>query len=193
MKIIQENNPYEKNTPYRYQAIIYLAYIKNEEKRFIADLFDYTISTIRTYCCKYYYLLEESKKIFEPRIIFEETITNPNNYNLTEKNKFFYLVKFYDSQGKFLVSKIGTTERSVQQRLREHFRKGTPYSKMGAEYVQVDKVYKCSQDPRGIESYVRGLLMLKYNLFGQDQFYENIEWQEIEEEIEAYFKKTLDK
>lgn len=192
MRTIQPNNPYDVKNPYRYQAIIYLAEVKKESNRFIADLFGYAISTIRTYRWKYHYYLEESKELFEPRVIDEE-ILNPNDYDLDSYGKFFYLVKFYDYRGNFLVSKIGTTERSLEQRLKEHFKSGTPYNRMGACFLKIDKVYSCPRNPKGLESYIRGLLMLKYDLIGNDQFPYDLDWEELEEEIQNYLQKSIDK
>ena len=192
MAMIRPHNPYDVKNPYRYQAIIYLAEVKKESNRFIADLFGYAISTIRTYRWKYAYYLEESKKLFEQFQIVEE-ILNPNNYELDIYGKFFYLVKFYDDRGNFLVSKIGTTERKLKQRLKEHFRAGTPYDKLGACYLEVDKVYSCPKNPKGLESYIRGLLMLKYDLVGNDQFPYDLDWEDLEEEIQNYLQKSIDK
>jgi hypothetical protein len=193
MRTIQPTcNPYDSKNEYRYHAIVYLSKIKNESDEFIAELFGYAMSTIRTYRSKYSEYLEESKKLFEPRIIFDE-IENPNNYDLDSCGKFFYLIKFYNDKGNFLVSKIGTTERKLKQRLKEHFRTGTPYDRMGARFLEIDKVYSCPKNPKGLESYIRGLLMLKYDLIGNDQFPYNLDWEELEEEIQKYLQKSIDK
>lgn len=123
----------------------------------------------------------------------ETRISNPHSYDLDTENNYFYLIKFYDERDNFLRSKIGTTTRPLVARLREHFYKNTPYSKMNAEYLIIDKIYTCIKNPEGLESYIKGLLMLEYTKIGNDQFLEDIDWEDYDRIIQEYLQKELDK
>lgn len=190
MRIIRENDPYDKNCPYRYQALIYLAYEKKESNRFIADLFGYAMSTVRTYKWKYVDYLEEAKQLFKEHILYE-TIENPWEYDLDTENNYFYLIKFYDHKGEFLMSKVGTTTKTLRTRLSQHFRSNTPYYKMGASFLMIDKIYICERNPKGIENALKGELMKKYELVGQDQFPVDLNWDDYEDFIQNYLDKPL--
>lgn len=186
-------NPYDENCPYKYHAIIYLFKIKQETYNFIAKLFGYAESTIRSYTYKYSDLLEESKNLFEEtKVPYDwRKLNNPNNYDLCNEDRYFYLIKFYDKNHNFLVSKIGTTTRSLKTRLKEHFKSNTPYSKMGADYLIINKVYKCNRKPEGVENFIRGLIMKKYDLIGNDQFAEDLDWSVWDKDILEYIGSTI--
>lgn len=130
--------------------------------------------------------IKENKK-------FDDVLNNPHNYVLNRSNNYVYLIKFYDEENNFKMSKIGTTTRTLNARLKEHFRANTPYSRMGATKLIIDKIYVCNRNPQGLEDRIRSELMLKYTLEGRDQFIEDIDWEDYEEIIQEYLQKELDK
>lgn len=185
IRIDHNTNPYDKRCPHRYHALIYLAYEKNESDEFIAELFGYTTGTVRTYRSKYYYRREEAKELFKTRKILD-LIENPLGYDLDIEDNYFYLIKFYDVDNNFLMSKVGTTTKSLRTRLKQHFNSDTPYHRMGAEYLVLDRAYSCERNPKGIENALKGELMKKYELIGQDQFPVDLNWDDYEDFIQNY-------
>lgn len=182
-------NPYEEvtNCFHKYYAFIYLKEVKQLDYEELAKLFHWQVSTVRTYGYTYRHYLPKAKEMFEVTIINQ--LQNPNNYDLEETDKYFYFVKFYDENKKFLTSKVGITERSPKERLREHFRSNTPYSKLNACYLIIDRLYKCPCPPKAIENYAKGLLMIEHELVGNDQFPDNIDFSKYDEEVKKYFEK----
>lgn len=156
----------------KYRQIVYLSEHKGESYEFIAKLTDYAVSTIRNYVRKFAYLLEEACKMFKysrkPKEIIdmEEALKNqkvhvtphgeitfecPND--LAEDSEKFYLIRAFDSKGKRIFSKVGTTIRSVLQRMKEHL---AAYTKLGIVRIVVDKIWDCGNIPaEGYESWFR--------------------------------------
>ena len=188
MRIIRENDPYDVKCAYRYQALIYLAFVEKKDNRFIADLFGYAMSTVRTYKWKYADKLEEAKELFKEYIL-HETLENPYEYDLDTSGQYFYLIKFYNHNDEFLVSKVGTTTQTLRKRLKDHFKSNTPYYRRGASYLIIDKVYECTRNPKGIENALKGELMKKYDLVGNDQFEVDLNWDDYEDFIQNYLDK----
>ena len=83
-----------------------------------------------------------------------------------------YLIEFFDKEDNSLCSKVGTTKRTVQQRLREELRSDT-YKKMGAIRCVVHRVYDCGEIPaEGLESEFRAKYIRKYphSFYKNDRF-----------------------
>lgn len=189
-KYVWTHNPYDKNCDRPYHQIVFLRYTQKLTPSQIAEYTCYALSTIRTYMYKYVSLLEEAKTYFQivREIAIHPRIENPHEYNLYTKDNYFYLVKFYDKEENFLTAKVGTTDRSLSERLKEHFKTNSPYDQMGASYLIIDKVYKCNGLNKGLESYLKGLLMKKYpnTHRGNDQFAIDLDWQEWDRVIKDY-------
>ena len=127
----------------------------------------------------------------EKNIITSKKIGNPHNYELNVQNNYFYLIKFYDENDNFLRSKVGTTTRTLNKRFNELLGKNTPYTRMGATKIIVDKIYSTIDNPEGIENYLKGILMLDYTKTGNDQFIEDIDWEDYDKIIQDYLQKKL--
>lgn len=189
MKKIWAHSPYEKTCEKPYHQIVYLRYVEHLTPSEIERYTNYALSTIRSYMYKYADFLDEAKEYFTFHEVPEHAlIENPHKYFIYPEDNYFYLVKFYDENEKFLTSKVGTTDRSLDARLRELFRSNTPYSKMNASYLVINKVYKCNGLNEGVESYLKGLLIKKYpgTHKGNDQFEIDLNWDEWDEIIKDY-------
>lgn len=121
----------------------------------IAKWVDYSVSTIKTYIKKFAELLDKAKKTF---------------YHVTKKVKavlmggrqLVYLFKFYDSDGKLICSKVGTTTRLPEKRLQEEVRY---YTKHGIPVgsTEICSVIDCGAIPcEGAESVTRAAFIHKY-------------------------------
>lgn len=123
---------------------------------------DYSVSTIKTYVRKFADLVEKAKKFF---------------YHIYKKVKavlrggkqLVYLFKFYDSDGKLICSKVGTTTRLPDQRLAEEIKY---YRKHGipVESTEICSVIDCGAIPcEGAESATRAAFIHKF----PDAFHKN--------------------
>lgn len=93
---------------------------------------------------------------------YDKMIDN-NNYDITtKKGELCYLFEFYDKYDNFICSKVGTTTRTIKQRLIEELRSKT-YKEMGAEKAIVNRVYECGNLPsEGLESLIRAEYIRKF-------------------------------
>ena len=189
-KYIWTHNPYNRECERPYHQIVYLRYIDGLTPSQIAKYTHYALSTIRSYMYKYTNLLEEAKAYFQiiKELTIHPMIENPYGYNLHTKDNYFYLIKFYDEEENFLMSKVGTTDRTLSTRLTEHFKTNSPYDRMNAKYLVINKIYKCNGLNKGVEKYLIGLLIKKYpNAHrGEDQFAIDLDWAEWDEIITNY-------
>lgn len=92
-----------------------------------------------------------------------DDIINANGFDIREKDgEICYLFEFYNDEGELLCSKVGTTTRTIRQRLIEELRSKT-YKGMGATRATVNRVYKCGDLPaEGLESLIRSEYIKKY-------------------------------
>lgn len=86
--------------------------------------------------------------------------------------KLCYLFKFYDSNGELLFSKVGTTERTIQQRLKEEI---NYYQKRGIDVAQatIESVFDTGDiEPEGAQDYAKGHYIRKFkkNYIRNDRF-----------------------
>ena len=116
---------------------------------------DYAESTIRNYIRKFADLLDKAKKIF---------------YHVTQKTKkvlvggrqLVYLFKFYESNGNLICSKVGTTTRLPEQRLKEEIRYYREHD-LPVANAEICSVIDCGAIPaEGAESYARAEYIKKY-------------------------------
>lgn len=109
------------------------------------------------------------KKIIEGKAFFpklrktdisasEDCIIENNEKNVQK----CYLIEFFDENDESICSKVGTTTRTVQERVREELRSNT-YKKMGAVRCLIHRVYDCGKIPaEGLESMFRATYIRKY-------------------------------
>lgn len=102
-------------------------------------------------------------KVKKSRASKYDTMINSQDFNIKENGKeFCYLFEFYDENDNFLCSKVGTTTRTVRERLIEELRSKT-YKNMGAAKVIIHRVYDCGNLPaEGLESLIRSQYIKKY-------------------------------
>lgn len=108
-------------------------------------------------------------KLRKEDISFSDECVIQNNNPDVQK---CYLIEFFDEEDNSLCSKVGTTKRTVQQRLREELRSDT-YKKMGAIRCVVHRVYDCGEIPaEGLESEFRAKYIRKYphSFYKNDRF-----------------------
>ena len=101
--------------------------------------------------------------------------------------KLCYLFKFYDSNGEIVYTKVGTTERTIRERLSEELRQ---YRKNNdISYATVESVFDTGEMfPEGAQDYVKGTWMRKYNQFYKrnDRFTCDISTDEFNKLVENY-------
>lgn len=84
---------------------------------------------------------------------------NCENKNWEKGTELFYLVRMIDSNGRRVFSKIGTTKRTIQRRMSEHF---SAYKNYNIQKIIIDKIIECPEDAVGMESIFRAYYMRKY-------------------------------
>ena len=137
--------------------VIYLTSIKVKIEK-IATVTGYRVSTVRKYSYEYAELIDEAKEFFKSQSMLESKVET-----IIEKGvEQIYLVKFYDYDGNLLFSKIGTTTRKVQQRIKEEIRY---YERQGFSIgdVIIEANEDCGDYPAEmVESYLRYKFIKQY-------------------------------
>lgn len=73
-----------------------------------------------------------------------------------------YLFEFYNSENQLVCSKVGTTTRTVIQRLKEELKSDT-YKNLDCQMAIIRRVYDCGKYPaEGLESYFRACYIKKF-------------------------------
>lgn len=114
----------------------------------------YAISTIKSYIYKFDYLLAEAQKIFSK-------ITQKAKLEIIGKRERVYLFKFYKADDSLICSKVGTTTRLPEQRLKEEIKY---YQEHGIEVnrAEICSVIDCNGLPaEGAESFTRAMYIRK--------------------------------
>ena len=152
-------NPYDtfKSPKIKHLQVIFLGLIKNETVECIAKITNYAISTVKIYLKKFKDLIDKAKQFFlsaKFTIITECDLLD----NINEK---CYLFKFFDSKGKILFSKVGTTMRKIEKRLKEELRS---YSKKyDIKTAVICQVIDCrSFSAEGAENYCKAIFIKRY-------------------------------
>ena len=88
-------------------------------------------------------------------------------------------------------SKVGTTTRTVKQRLTEELRSNT-YKKIGCVRAVINRVYDCGDMPaEGLESYFRAMYIKKFpqSFKKNDRFMNTFfDFKEADKIVEKYFE-----
>lgn len=92
-----------------------------------------------------------------------------------QKGNYFYLMRMFDETGRLVFSKIGTTTRTIQQRMKEHYKS---YKKLGITNIICDREYNCGEiPPECLESYFRACYIKKYpNAYVKNDRFFNVEF-----------------
>ena len=127
---------------------------------------NYAESTIKAYIRKFADLLEEARKTFY-------IITLKTKQQLKGGRQYVYLFKFFDKEGKLICSKVGTTTRLPEQRMKEEIRY---YNKHGIEVEEgkICSVIDCGEYPaEGAESHARGAFIKRFPkaFYKNDRFF----------------------
>lgn len=157
----------------------------------IAKWVDYAESTIKTYTKKFSDLVDKAKKTF---------------YHVTKKVKtvlvggaqLVYLFKFYDSNGNLVCSKVGTTTRLPEQRMKEEIRnyKKSKNAKIATiTHADICSVIDCGSVPaEGAESVTRAYFIRK----NPDKFVKNDRFIDVDiptrtfnEIVNSYLKEAI--
>lgn len=173
----------------RKAQVYYLYHVECLKRSVIADITGYAVSSLSTMRNKVFAYAELAEMIFAPAPVVvsrEEIIADvvmqtvahtkirrcgsldvPMNYlencgEDVEGQQTAYLFKFYTTDRTVPVfSKIGTTARSVNERLRREI--GDYRKKFDIRSVDVCKIYNCGDLPaESFESYLRALLIKDY-------------------------------
>lgn len=165
-------------TQLKHAQVYYLYHVAEMKRAEIAEITGYAVSTLSRMRNNLYELAEFARQIFEIEEelkVIEKTLIRsykgssvPMNYledcgEDTPGAEMLYLFKFFTENLKEpLFSKIGTTTRSVDKRLREEI---AYYIKHDLPITSVDvcKIVDCGEMPAECyESLMRGILMKKY-------------------------------
>lgn len=121
----------------------------------IAKWTGYAVSTIKGYVKKFQNLLEKAKKVFYH-------ITLKAKKVLRGGKQLVYLYKFYNSDNELICSKVGTTTRLPEQRLKEEIKYYTKHG-IPVDHAKICSVIDCGAIPaEGAESITRGLFIHRY-------------------------------
>lgn len=121
----------------------------------ISNWTKYAISTIKNYIRKFEVLLDEACEVFYH-------ITQKVKQVLRSGKQLVYLYKFYYDNGELICSKVGTTTRLPEQRLKEEIRY---YRNHGIDVgdAKICSIIDCGNIPaEGAESYTRAQYIRKY-------------------------------
>lgn len=86
-------------------------------------------------------------------------------------NQLAYLLRLLDKDGNLIWSKVGTTTRTIEERMREHLRY---YRKYDVTTIEVTRVWDCGDtDAEGLESFLRSKYIRKFpgTFQKNDRFY----------------------
>ena len=104
----------------------------------------------------------ENARLLVNRFIKKHATIVYNNVNCDYPNgtQLVYLIRLLDEKSKLVWSKIGTTTRKIDVRMKEHLRY---YKKAGIMTIEVSRIYNCGTLPaEGLESEFRAKYMCKY-------------------------------
>ncbi len=152
-KKINALEKYEETETKRMQIVYLHKYNFSIEE--IAKYTGYAISTIKSYINKFSDLLEKACKTFYH-------ITQKVKSTIQAGKQLVYLFKFYDADKNLICSKVGTTIRLPEQRLKEEIRYYKKHN-MPVESAEICSVIDCGELPaEGAESYTRAYFIKKH-------------------------------
>lgn len=145
----------------KHLQVVYLAKCEKLAIHKISIITGYAISTIKTYIRKFAELLKKAKELFTLKA--KDSIVVLCGLGKPKTGKC-YLFKFYDEKGDILFSKVGTTTRTIMERLKEEIRAYVK-SDFDVRKAVVCSVCDCRDIPaEGAESYARAHFIKKYKV-----------------------------
>lgn len=142
------------DTDMKHLQVVYLdshGFVSEE----IAKWTGYAIATIKNYVRKFADLLEKAKKIFYHITLKEKKV-------LRGGKQLVYLYKFYDSDNNLICSKVGTTTRLPEVRLKEEIKYYRKHN-IPVDHAEICSIIDCGAIPaEGAESITRALFIHKY-------------------------------
>lgn len=171
----------QTETEVKRAQVVYLFNVLDYTYEKISEITSYAIATIKSYIKKFSYLLDQAKEWFETKAkrkgrtskYAEMVEWNCDRVENTNGDELLYLIRMYDRDDELMYSKVGTTTRSVEQRMIEHCRY---YQKENIGKIIVDKVYNCNEVPAEcFESYFRAYYIKKYpNTFKKNDRFKGV-------------------
>ena len=153
MKKINVFDTYDEIKMKRMQ-IVYLDFHGFEAAE-ISKWTGYAVSTIKAYVRKFADLLEQAKETFYH-------ITMKVKKVLRGGRQLVYLYKFYDKDNKLICSKVGTTTRLPEQRLKEEIKYYQDHG-IAVQDAEICSVIDCGAIPaEGAESVTRAYFIRRY-------------------------------
>lgn len=143
-----------ENTEMKRLQVVYLNYHSFSTDQ-IAKWTGYAKSTIKSYVKKFSDLLDKAKQTFYHVSIKTKQV-------LCKGRQYVYLFKFYNENGEIIWSKVGTTTRLPNSRLKEELKY---YRSKGATIgnAEICSVIDCGAVPaEGAESVTRAAFIKKY-------------------------------
>lgn len=128
----------------------------------IAKWTKYAISTVRNYASQFSELWEKACEVFRK-------ITLKLKAEIIGNRQLVYLFKFYDDKDELICSKVGTTTRLPEQRMKEEIRYYQDHD-LPVARGEICAVLSCGEiPPEGAESQLRAAFIKKY----PQAFYKN--------------------
>jgi hypothetical protein len=144
----------QTDTKLAYMQIVYLHHYEFPYDK-IAEITGYAKSTVKNYVRKFADLLEEAKKTFYH-------ITQKITKEVFGKRQLVYLFKFYDEKNELVCSKVGTTTRLPQQRLKEEIKYYQNHD-IPVTKAEICSVIDCGDIPaEGAESVTRAYYIRRH-------------------------------
>ena len=109
-------------------------------------------------------VIQSIKTTFAPRVKTTAITQSSscNDWNNSKNIEKCYLIEFFNERMESICSKVGTTKRTIQERIREELNSKT-YRRMGATQCVIHRVYECGNIPaEGLESYFRAMYVKRY-------------------------------
>lgn len=154
---------------------------KDLAKKYILNPLEYTVTLIEK-------IVGKRKSKFDDSILVADGVDLLDN--ATQK---CYLFTFFNDDDEMVCSKVGTTIRSVKQRLKEELKSKT-YTQMGCVRAVVNRVYDCGDLPaEGLESYFRANYIKQFpdSFKKNDRFIDTFfDLKEADKIAEKYLKKA---
>lgn len=87
-------------------------------------------------------------------------IWNTEKLTYEKGSELCYLVELLGKNGNLIATKIGTTTRTIDGRMKEHLRY---YAKDGVETIRINRVWDCGKvEAEGFESYFRAIAIKNF-------------------------------
>lgn len=160
--------------------ILYLYEVEGLARREIAEVTGLSPATISSYRSKYSDLIEDAMELFTstaPKKTYDidADYSNQRFANSKDTNKFYLLRITKKDTNELILSKIGTTTRPINTRVKEILKDYE--EKYGNIVIEIKRVYDCEKiSPIAFESYFRFEYILRYG----EHFVENDRFMEID-------------